>query len=145
MTRAMLVTVLYRLEGTPPITGTNGFTDVKGGQWYTNAVIWANENGIVEGYGNSLFGVNDNITREQIAAILYRYAVYKGYDVSAASNLTGYTDAGKISSWALGALKWANAEGFVNGRTSTTLVPAGAATRAEVATIFMRFVNRFVR
>lgn len=87
MTRAMLVTVLHRLEGSPAVTGANNFTDVKNGEWYTNAVIWANANDIVSGYGNGLFGTNDPITREQMAAILYRYAGYKGYDVTAAANL----------------------------------------------------------
>jgi hypothetical protein len=144
MTRAMLVTVLHRLEGSPAVTGANNFTDVKNGEWYTNAVIWANANDIVSGYGNGLFGTNDPITREQMAAILYRYAGYKGYDVTAAANLSAYTDAADISGWAEKAMRWANAEGLITGRTTTTLTPKGNATRAEVASILKRFVEGFV-
>ncbi len=141
MTRAMLVTVLYRLEGEPAVSGTNGFKDVESGQWYTNAVIWASANGIVSGYGDNLFGTNDFVTREQMAAILYNYAGYKGYDVSASADLTGFADANDISAWAGKALNWANAEGLITGITSTTLSPSGSATRAQVATILMRFVR----
>jgi len=144
MTRAMLVTVLHRLEGSPAATGANNFTDVKNGEWYTNAVIWANANDIVSGYGNGLFGTNDPITREQMAAILYRYAGYKGYNVTAVANLSAYTDAAAISSWAEKAMSWANAEGLITGRTTTTLVSGGTATRAEVASILKRFVEGFV-
>jgi len=138
------VTVLHRLEGSPAVTGANNFTDVKNGEWYTNAVIWANANDIVSGYGNGLFGTNDPITREQMAAILYRYAGYKGYDVTAAANLSAYTDAADISGWAEKAMRWANAEGLITGRTTTTLVSGGTATRAEVASILNRFVEGFV-
>ena len=141
MTRAMFATVLYRLEGEPAVTAENPFDDVEDGEWYTNAVIWANENGIVEGYGGGLFGTNDDITREQMAKMLYSYADYKGYDVTAAADLAAYTDADEISDWALAAMRWANAEEVITGRTATTLVPLGDATRAEVATIFMRFVE----
>ncbi len=141
MTRAMLVTVLYRLDGEPAVSGTNGFTDVASGQWYTNAVIWASENGIVSGYGGSLFGTNDFVTREQMAAILYNYASYKGYDISASAVLTGFDDAGDISAWAGTAMRWANAEGLITGVTSTTLSPSGSATRAQVAMILMRLVQ----
>ncbi|HBV66804.1 MAG TPA: hypothetical protein DEF04_00455, partial [Clostridiales bacterium] len=93
MTRSMLVTVLYRMEGSPAVTTANTFTDVDGGQWYTDAVIWANAGGIVTGYGEGRFGANDPITREQMAAILYRYAQLKGYDVAKTTELTAYTDA----------------------------------------------------
>ena len=141
MTRAMLVTVLYRLEGEPAVSGANGFMDVASGQWYTNAVIWASENGIVSGYGGSLFGTNDFVTREQMAAILYNYASYKGYDISASAVLTGFDDAGDISAWAGTAMRWANAEGLITGVTSTTLSPSGSATRAQVAMILMRLVQ----
>jgi hypothetical protein len=144
MTRAMLVTVLYRLAGSPAVSGDNPFTDVKNGQWYTDAVVWANQNGIVTGYGGGLFGTNDNITREQLAAILYRYAEYKDYDVSAAADLAAYSDAGSVSSWAEAAMRWANAEGLITGVTATALSPSGNATRAQVAMILMRFVNQFV-
>ena len=143
MTRAMLVTVLYRLAGEPDVTGTNAFPDVENGQWYTNAVLWANQHGIVTGYDNGNFGTNDNITREQIAAILYRYAQYMGYDVSASGDLAVYADAGTVSGWAGAAMRWANAASFITGRTAATLVPAGTASRAEVAMILMRFAGHY--
>ncbi len=142
MTRAMLVTVLYRLDGEPEVTGTNSFTDVKDDVWYTDAVIWASENSIVGGYSEGLFGTNDNVTREQIALILYRYAGYKGYDVTSSAELTVYADSGNISPWATAAISWATAEGLITGLTETTLVPSGSATRAQVAAILMRFVEK---
>lgn len=138
-TRGMIVTILYRLEGTPAVPGASGFTDVTAGQYYTDAVAWAAANNIVGGYGNGLFGPNDTITREQMAAILYRYAQYKGYDVTASADLSGYSDVAQVSSYALAALQWANAEGLVNGTSDTTLTPGGSATRAQVAVILMRF------
>lgn len=138
-TRGMIVTILYRLEGTPAVSGASGFTDVADGQYYADAVAWAAVNNIVGGYGNGLFGPNDTITREQMAAILYRYAQYKGYDVTASADLSGYSDVAQVSSYALAALQWANAEGLVNGTSDTTLTPGGSATRAQVAVILMRF------
>lgn len=138
-TRAMIVTMLYRLEASPAVSAENPFTDVADGAWYTDPIIWAASNSIVDGYGDGIFGPTNEITREQLAVILYRYAKYKEYDVSAAADLSGYDDAGKIGSWALDAMKWANAAGLVNGRTATTLAPEGKATRAETAAIFMRF------
>jgi hypothetical protein len=142
--RAMLVTVLYRLEGSPQVTKTSSFTDVKDGEWYTDAVTWANANNIVTGYGGGLFGANDSVTREQMATILHRYASYKHYDTTKTADLASYTDAPEIGAWALDALKWANAEGLIAGRTATTLAPGGTATRAEVATILIRFAEGFV-
>lgn len=139
-TRAMIVTILHRLEN-QPASGSSTFTDVPAGQWYTNAVAWAAANGIVDGYGDGRFGPNDTITREQMAAILYRYAQFKGYDVSNTGNLSGYTDAAQVSEWARTAMGWANAQGLITGNTATTLNPTGSATRAEVATILMRFVE----
>lgn len=144
MNRAMLVTVLYRLEGEPKVTGSSAFQDVARGQWYTNAVIWATENEIVNGYGNGKFGPTDNITREQMTTILFRYAQFKKYDTSASNALTGYRDFSSISVFSLKAMKWANAEGLINGRTATTLSPKGTATRAEVAAILHRFVEKVV-
>jgi len=141
MTRAMLVTVLYRLEGQPAVYGGSTFADVAAGQWYTDAVIWASRKGIVNGLGNGKFGVDDNITREQMAAILYRYAQNCGYDTAARAYLSGYSDAAKISTYAKEAMAWANAMGLINGRTATVLAPDGTATRAEVAAIFHRFVE----
>lgn len=137
--RSMIVTILYRLEGTPAVSGASGFTDVADGQYYTDAVAWAAANNIVGGYGNGLFGPDDTITREQMAAILYRYAQYKDYDVTASADLSGYSDAAQVNSYALAALQWANAEGLVNGTSDTTLTPGGSATRAQVAVILMRF------
>ena len=143
MTRTMLVTVLYRLEGEPRVSGTSAFADVKDGMWYTDAVVWANANGIVTGYDNGLFGTDDSITREQMAAILYRYAQFKGYDVTASASLTAYADSMDLSDWAGAAMRWANAEELITGMTSETLVPGGSATRAQVAIILMRFAERF--
>ena len=143
-TRAMIVTILHRLEN-QPASGTSIFTDVPAGQWYTNAVAWAAANGIVDGYGDGRFGPNDTITREQMAAILYRYAQFKGYDVSNTGNLSGYTDAAQVSEWARTAMGWANAQGLITGNTATTLNPTGSATRAEVATILMRFVENVAK
>jgi hypothetical protein len=141
MTRAMLVTVLYRLEGNPSVTGVSSFTDIQGSQWYTDAVTWASTNMIVSGYGGGLFGTNDNISREQMAAILYRYAQYKGHDVTKTVDLKDYKDALNISTWASDAMKWASAEGLITGTTSTLLSPTDSASRAQVATILMRFAN----
>lgn len=141
LSRAMLVTILYRLEGSPAVSEANPFSDVAEGQWYTDAVIWANANGIVSGYGNGSFGPMDNITREQMAAILMRYAGYKGADTFARADLSGYADQDAVSSWALEAMQWANAEGLINGRTATTLAPAGETTRAEAAAILTRFCD----
>lgn len=140
MTRAMLATVLYRMAGEPSGVGENApFTDVAMDSWYTDAVAWANENGIVSGYGNGLFGGNDSITREQLVVMLYRYAKFMKHDTAAAGDLSAFTDAGDASDWAVEALRWAYAEGLITGRTATTIVPQGTATRAEVATLLMRF------
>ena len=141
MTRAMLVTVLHRLDGTPDVSAATAFADVPVDSWYTEAVAWARSIGVVEGYSETTFGPNDSITREQMATILYRYARYKGYDVSKRADLSAYADAASVSSWALEAMSWANATGLIRGRTETTLNPAATATRAEVATILMRFCD----
>lgn len=139
MTRAMLVTVLHRLEGNPAPAAPSGFEDVPADDWYTEAVAWARERGVVQGYSDTQFGPNDSITREQMAAILFRYAKNKGYDVSMRADLTAYEDGVSVSSWAHEAMSWANAAGLIRGRTETTLNPVATATRAEVATILMRF------
>ena len=143
MSRAMLVTVLYRLEGEPPVSGDIAFSDVKSGQWYSNAILWAAGNGIVEGYSDSVFGLNDPVTREQCVTILYRYAKTKGMDVSGLADLSVYTDAGDVSDWALDAMQWAIAAGIVQGRTATTIAPGESSMRAEVATIFVRYIEAF--
>lgn len=144
-TRAMVVTILYRLDGEPAVTKDIPFADVPAGQWYSNAINWAAANGIVDGYGNGKFGPDDTITREQMAAILYHYASYKGYSVSDLANLTGYTDAASVSEWAATAMRWAVAEGLIEGTSATTLSPSGDSTRAQVATILMRFCEGVVK
>ena len=143
MSRAMLVTVLYRMAEASAPYGGSTFTDVEEGQWYTDAVLWAAENGIVSGYGSGTFGVHDLVTREQLAAILYRYAAKQLFDVSASKDLAVFADCGSISSYAYDALSWANATGLISGRTETTLAPKGTATRAEVAAILHRFAENF--
>ena len=141
MTRAMLVTVLWRYEGSPK-EGTNTFTDVsaKDGSWYIDAVAWAAENGIVGGVGDNRFDPNGNITREQMATILYRYSERKGIDTSKQGSFSGFPDAGKVSSYAKTALQWTVAEGIIGG-SDGKLLPQGNATRAQVATILMRFIE----
>jgi hypothetical protein len=141
--RGMLVTILWRLEGQPKVSGT-AFTDVASGQWYTDAIQWASANGIVDGYGNGKFGPKTALTREQMATILYRYATYKGYDVTASADLSKFTDAGKISSYATTAMSWANATGLITGMTDTILAPQGSAIRAQAATVLMRFCENVV-
>ena len=136
-TRGMLVTILYRLEGEPAVTGEADFDDV-GDTWYTDAVIWAAANDIVNGIGDNQFGPENTLTREQLVTMLYRYAQNKGYDVTASADLSGYPDADKIQSWAQEAMTWAVAEGIVEGMDGN-LNPAGSATRAQIATILMRF------
>lgn len=140
-TRAMIVTILYRLEGSPAVTGTNAFVDVPAGQWYTDAVNWAAANQIVKGTSATTFAPNDSITREQMAAILYRYAQYKGYDVTKKADLSEYSDNGQVSAYAKEALAWANAAKLINGVTNTTLAPQGNATRAQVSAILHRFCD----
>lgn len=141
MTRAMLVTVMYRLEGKPVVSGANTFADVEAGQWYTDAVRWATSNNIVTGYDAKTFGTNDSISREQLATILYRYAKYKGHDVSKSANLSAFADSSSVSGWALASMNWTAANGFISGTTATTLSPKDAATRAQVAAIIMRFAK----
>ena len=137
-TRAQLVTILYRLAGQPEPGGDSGFSDVETGTWYTDAVAWAAENGIVNGTTDTTFAPGEDITREQLVAVLYRYAESKGYDVSASADLSGYPDAGQVQDYAQPAMAWAVAEGIVEGMDGN-LNPAGNATRAQIATILMRF------
>ena len=144
-TRAMIVTILYRLEGSPAVTGTSAFVDVPAGQWYTDAVNWAAANQIVKGTSATTFAPNDSITREQMAAILYRYAQYKGYDVTKKADLSGYSDNGQVSAYAKDALAWANAAKLINGVTNTTLEPQCNATRAQVSAILHRFCDGVVK
>ena len=142
-TRAQLVTMLYRLEGQPAL-GDNldyPFSDVAADSWYGSAVYWAREHGIVTGVSETTFAPDKVLTREQMAAILYRYAQYKEYDVTASADLSGYTDAGEIMTYAQPAMAWANAAGLIGGTSATTLSPAGSAVRGQVATILMRFME----
>ena len=143
MTRAMLVTVLWRLEGSPA-AGSADFADVANGSWYDKAVAWANEEGIVTGISDASFAPNAAITREQMATMLYRYAKYLGLNTAAKADLSDYADADKISAYAVDAMAWAVRAGLINGVTADTLAPAGTATRAQVATILVRFVEKFL-
>lgn len=139
--RGMIVTILHRLEGTPQ-AGLSGFADVPAGEYYTDAVGWAAQNGIVSGYGEGaegMFGPNDSITREQLAAILYRYAEKKGLDVTVRGDLSTYADAGSVSDYAVEPLRWAVGVGLISGMGDGTIAPGGKATRAQVATILTRY------
>ena len=140
-TRGMIVSMLARLEGNPTAKSA-GFADVADGAWYADAVNWAASEGIVSGYSDTKFGPNDPITREQMAAILYNYAEYKGMDVSARASFDKYTDASSISSWATDVMQWAVSEELISGVTTDTLIPQGNATRAQVAAIFERFLTK---
>ena len=144
MTRAMLVTVLYRLEGQPAVNGRSGFSDVQYNGYYEDAVTWAADNGIVNGTSTSTFSPNVNVTREQMAAILYRYAQYKKYNTAASSSLNGFTDQASVSGYAAASLEWAVAEKLVNG-SAGKLMPTGNATRAQVAAILHRFVENVAK
>ncbi len=139
MTRSMLVTVLWRMEGTPVTAAGSSFNDVENGKWYTDAVAWASSNGIVTGYGNGRFGVSDSVTRQQLAAILYRYASLKGIDVSDVADISGYADASEIASWAKAPVEWTVENGIINGVSANKLSPSGTATRAQAAAMLMRF------
>ena len=139
ITRGMVVTMLWRMAGEPYASGTY-FDDVSYGRYYTTAVAWSARNNIIEGSGANTFGVNDPITREQLAVILYRYAKYMNYSTTT-SSLYGYDDANKVSSWAKDAMGWAVRNGVIGGVTNTTLCPNNTATRAEVAQMFMNFYD----
>lgn len=143
VTRAMLVTVLYRNEGEPAINRSIPFADVDLGAYYGSAVIWAKQNGIVNGVSETEFAPDDNITREQIAAIMHRYAQYKGYDVSVGenTNILSYDDFDSISEYAIASMQWAVGSGMIKGRTESTLNPLDNATRAEIAAILHRFIE----
>ncbi len=138
LTRAQLVTILWRLEGSPTIQSETAFSDVSSTAYCAAAVRWSASVGIANGYGNGSFGANDPITRQQLAAILYRYAAYKGCDVTARGDLTAYSDAASVSTYAVDALSWALAEGLVQGYSNMMLLPGGTANRAQAATILMR-------
>lgn len=142
LTRAMIVTILYRMAGSPSVSGSSDFTDVAAGKWFAKAVAWAAANGIVNGYGSGLFGPNDPVTREQLAAILYRYAVYDGMTaVTLEENLGGFADTAQLSAYAIQAMNWAVGQGLING-SGSNLVPKAQATRAQVAAIIHRYLER---
>lgn len=144
LTRGMIAQVLYNLEGKPAVSGS-AYTDVAADQWYNDAVNWAAQKGIVTGYGDGTFGPMDNITREQMAAILYRYAQYKGYDVSAKGDLTAFTDGNTVSDWAKDAMSWAVGTALFNGKGDGILDPTTTATRAEVAKILMTYCENVAK
>ncbi len=142
MSRAMLATVLYRAAGSPAVTASAGFTDVPAGQWYSNAVNWAAGEGIVNGVGGNRFAPDDNVSREQIATILYQYVLSTGETAEAdASVLSGYGDSASVHSWAADGMAWAVGEGIITGKPGSLLAPTDSATRAEVATMLMRFLS----
>lgn len=136
--RGMIVTILYRMEGSPA-AGTPKFTDVPADKYYAKAIAWATDKGIASGYPDGTFAPESNITREQLAFILYRYAMYKGYSTSARKDLSGFTDRADVSGYASEALRWAVGANLITGVTDKTLVPKGSATRAQAASILMRF------
>ena len=145
--RAMMAQILWNLEGRPDSDYTLGFTDVSAGMWYVEAIRWATAETIMDGYGNGVFGPSDAMTREQLVTIMYRYAKKKGINVSAGedTNILSYDDAFDVSEWAIPAMQWAVGSGLITGRTNTTLNPKNTATRAEIATIIMRYCEEIAK
>ena len=144
-TRAQIATIFYRMAGSPAVENTNPFTDVPygpGTDWYYDAVLWVQQNGIMQGYGDNLFGPGDPVTREQLAVIFYNYAKFKGYDTTASGDLSGFTDAGDLSPWAQEAMKWAVGSGVMSGKGNGILDPKGTATRAEIAAMLQNFIEK---
>ena len=139
LNRGMWVTMLYRMAGSPAISGTEDFTDVDASTWCYDALLWASRNGIVNGFDDGTFRANAVVTRQQLVAILYRYAQYMGYDTSASATLEGFVDASAV--WAVEPMQWALAEGVLAGTSATTLSPNGSANRGQAATFLMRFMN----
>jgi len=139
MTRGMIVAILYRMAGSPAVTGGSVFDDVAADRYYTSAVTWASANGLANGYGNGNFGPDDVIARKQLAAFLYRYAKLKGDAVDSKDGLSHYQDAAQVSTYARDAMAWANAKGLITGTQNGTLLPGESATRAQTAVILMRF------
>ena len=142
VTRGMMATILWRMEGSLAPKGENSFTDVEAGMWYTDAITWAAENGIFAGYSMDKFGPDDPITREQLTAIFYRYADYKGYKLTVTGNLDKFEDADKITDYAKMVMQWAVGNGLIKGKAETLLDPQGTATRAEIATMLHRFIEK---
>lgn len=146
LSRAQLCQILYNMEGRPAVTGSGSFSDLADGAWYTDAVTWAASKGIVDGYGGGLFGPDDNITREQLASILYRYAQARGDDVSVGedTNILSYSDAADVAEYAVSAMQWACGAGVITGISESALAPRGEATRAQTAAMLMRFCEQYV-
>ena len=142
--RSQVVQMLYNLEGQPTVTGSSGFSDIKSGDWYSKAVIWAERTGVVDGYENNTFRPGKAVSREEFAQMLYNYAVYKGYDLSAAANLSKFPDGKNVSTWAEKAMSWANGNELINGHDDGRLDPGGTAIRAQAASILMRFDQNLV-
>ena len=148
MTRAMLVSVLWRLEGRPEASGVNPFSDVQDGKWYTSGVLWAASKEIVSGFPNGTFAPDDSITREQMASLIMRYATYKGIELAPGASLASFADAGKVQHWSEKAVAWAVAAGIISGNKQGdvyTLAPQASATRAQVASILMRFIENVLQ
>ena len=141
VTRGMMATILWRMEGSLAPKGENSFTDVEAGRWYADAITWTTENGIFAGYSKDKFGPDDPITREQLTAIFYRYADYKGYKLTVTENLDKFEDADKITDYAKTVMQWAVGNGLIKGKSETLLDPQGTATRAEIAAMLHRFVE----
>ena len=142
--RAMLVTILYRLEGSPEVTAANSFSDVNDDTYYAKAVIWASENKIISGYGNDRFGPLDVLTRQQMAAIMFRYAQYKGYNVTGGADLSAFEDADAIADWAKEAIAWANGKGLILG-DGKKLAADSNAERCQTAAILQRFIETIAK
>ena len=142
LSRAMLAVILYAMAGEPAVTGEGPFTDVPAGCWYTDAIVWAAQNGIVCGFGDGTFRPNEAVTRAQAAVMLYGYAAFTGADVTARADLSAYSDAGQIPAWAMDAMQWANARRLIVGRDSSHLVPDGKTTRAEMAAILSAYIGK---
>ncbi len=142
-TRGMMAAILWRMEGSPDPSNENPFTDVPADEYYTDAITWTNERGIFDGYGGGLFGPDDPITRQQLATIFYRYAGYKGYDLTPTDSLDRFTDKGEIADWAQEAVQWAVGSGLMFGTSNTTFAPTDTATRAQIAAMLHRFIEKY--
>lgn len=142
MSRAMLAVILYARAGQPAVEAANPFTDVPADSWYTDAVVWAAENGIVSGFGDGTFRPNDALTRAQAAVMLCAFAAFTQDDVTVRADLSAYSDAGQIPSWAMDAMQWANARQLIIGRDSAHLAPTAATTRAEMASILSAYIRK---
>lgn len=144
LSRAMLAAILYRMAGQPAVSSINPFTDVKSGQWYTDAIVWAAETGVVTGYGNGVFGINDPVTREQIAVMLRRFAALNGVSTESKDTLTGFADVSSVSAWAEDAMAWAVENGLIQGN-GNLLNPTGTAARNQIAVILMRYCEKIAK